>query len=413
MAENAPYIEPTKSNANADELHILSSGYLGETPPPGQLSPKGERIWVDRPEQLLRAIALLKEEPVIAIDAEFTQVRSRALADSGSSVPRLALLQLAIPNRCFIVDALRLHDLSPLAIITTNPSISILLHGAGADLRVMAERGLEVAHYYDLEATSRSIFGQHESSLAAMLQRAFHIRLDKSLQRTDWTRRPLPSAMIAYAARDAEVTLALYTWLDQHYHDILMLHENTLELEPVADWIEPFLYGSTQSSPEMAVAEARTKGLIREKAQIYADCRAALASLTHPLRRSRLLRLIADLSLTKMVPDIELLLQSVTSDERAASARALGRLGVKTAKAAIHPLLHDPVHDVRKAAQAALNNLGEKDLPQMRVPPTRASDGTRSWVVETPETPETSAASSGENADAGDWKARLRSMMNE
>ena len=38
-----------------------------------------------------------------------------------------------------------------------------------------------------------------------MLQRAFHYRLDKSLQRTDWTRRPLPPAMVAYAARDAEM----------------------------------------------------------------------------------------------------------------------------------------------------------------------------------------------------------------
>ena len=99
----------------------------------------------------------------------------------------------------------------------------------------MAERGLNVAHYFDLEATSRSIFGQHESSLAAMLQRAFHVRLDKSLQRTDWTRRPLPPAMVAYAARDAEMTLALYYWLNEHYSWALKLHESTNLQEPVAD----------------------------------------------------------------------------------------------------------------------------------------------------------------------------------
>ena len=62
-------------------------------------------------------------------------------------------------------------------------------------------------------------------SLAGMLQRAFGYRLDKSLQRTDWLRRPLPPAMVAYAARDAEVTLALYYWLDTHYHTILKMHE--------------------------------------------------------------------------------------------------------------------------------------------------------------------------------------------
>ena len=45
---------------------------------------------------------------------------------------------------------LRLHDLSPLAPIIANPDIIVLLHGAGADMRFMAERGLVVAHYYDL-----------------------------------------------------------------------------------------------------------------------------------------------------------------------------------------------------------------------------------------------------------------------
>ena len=269
-------------------------------------------------------------------------------------------------------------------------------------MRVMAERGLNVVHYYDLEATSRSIFGQHESSLAAMLQRAFDMRLDKSLQRTDWTRRPLPPAMIAYAARDAEVTLALYRWLDEYYHPILQLHENTDQPDEVASWIEPFLRGTASLSPEMAVAEAKTKGIIKNKEQISSDCRAALAHLIHPMRRSRLLRLISDLMLLQLVPDILPLLQASTSDERSASARALGRMDVKSAVEAIRPLLSDPVQDVRKAAWTALRNLNEKGGDQHRAPSIRAADGTRSWSVEAPD-----QASDNEN----DWKARLRSMM--
>ncbi len=321
-------------------------------------------------EQLLHAVSVLSMSHVVAIDAEFTQARSRSQATgSGTTVPRLALLQLAIDKHCFVVDALRLQDLSPLIAVVGNPAIVVLLHGAGGDMRVMAERGLNVVHYYDLEATSRSIFGQHESSLAAMLQRAFHMRLDKSLQRTDWTRRPLPPAMIAYAARDAEVTLALYHWLDENYHPILQVHENTDQPDEVAPWIEPFLRGTASLSPEMAVAEAKTKGIIKNKAQIASDCRAALAHLVHPMRRSRLLRLISDLALLQLVPDILPLLQGATSDERAASARALGRMDVKSAEEAIRPLLNDPVQDVRKAAWTALRNLndkGERSAPRSR-----------------------------------------------
>jgi hypothetical protein len=394
----------TASEPPDDENSSIAPGYLGSTPPAGQSPPKSKRQWVERPEQLQQAVNVLKQSRVVAIDAEFTQGRPRSQNDGRSSVPRLALLQLAVDHHCFVVDALRLHNLTPLKAIVEDPAISILLHGAGADIRVMAERGLKVAHYYDLEATCRSIFGQHESSLAAMLQRAFHFRLDKSLQRTDWTRRPLPPAMIAYAARDAEVTLALYYWLDQYYHDVLKLHENNNQPEPVSVWIEPFLYGTAHTSPEMAVAEAKTQGIILNKAQVYSDCRTALANVTHPLRRNRLLRLIADLSLVQLAPDIMPLLHASTSDERAGSARALGRLGIKSARDQIRHLLQDPVHDVRKSAQTALRNLDEKEGRQPRAIPSKTAEGVRSWVVETSDQdsiPE----------DKSDWKARLRSII--
>ena len=122
------------------------------------------------------------------------------------------------------------------------------------------------------------------------------------------------------------------------------------------------------------------------------------------MRRSRLLRLIADLSLIQLAPDILLLLQAETSDERAASVRALGRLGVKSALDPITLLLRDPVHDVRKAAQTALRNLLNKELRHSRAAPIRAADGTRSWVIDN-STPQSS------NGDDNDWKSRLRSII--
>jgi ribonuclease D len=379
-------------------------GYLGITPPPGVLPVKSQRMWVDRPERLLQAVHSLSTSNVVAVDAEFTQVRSVAQTGVSSTSQRLALLQLAIDKQSFVVDALRLNNLSPLSAILENPAIIILLHGAGADLRVISERGLQVAHYYDLEATSRSVFGQHESSLAAMLQRAFHYRLDKSLQRTDWTRRPLPPAMVAYAARDAEMTLALYNWLSEHYAWALKLHESTNLQEPVAAWIEPFLKGSSPIPPELVIEEALEKGLIANREQLVTDCRAALLTLTHPMRRNRLLRLIADLSLVDLAPDIEPLLGAQAAEVRAGAIRALNRLNVEHAKDLIRPLLLDPVQDVRKAAQIALRAQVKEPHPNLATR-VKSTDGTRSWTVGDP--------NEADNSDVNDWKARLRSMMDE
>jgi hypothetical protein len=380
-------------------------GYLGITPKPGLPPEKGQRSWIDRREHLLLAVNTLKKSNVIAVDAEFTQIRKAVQNAVPTTSHPLALLQLAIAKQCFVVDALRLYDLSPLAEVLANPSINILLHGAGSDLRVMAERGLNVAHYFDLEASSRSIFGQHESSLAAMLQRALHVRLDKSLQRTDWTRRPLPPAMIAYAARDAEMTLALYYWLNEHYSWALKLHESTNLQEPVAAWIEPFLRGSSPIPAEVVVAEAIEQGSIANREQLVADCRAALTSLTHPMRRNRLLRLIADLSLVELSPDIEPLLAAQPAEARAGAIRALIRLNGEHDRDLIRPLLHDPVQDVRKAAQTALRTQINKEPRPNLATHVTSTDGTRSWTVGDSNEPDTT----GEN----DWKARLRSLIDE
>jgi ribonuclease D len=395
-------VPPAGSDA---DLEQEQQGYLGITPTAGLPPEKGQRAWIDRPEQLLLAVRTLKTSDVVAIDAEFTQVRSAVQTGVSTSSHRLALLQLAIDKQCFVVDALRLYDLSPLDAVIADPSIIILLHGAGSDLRVMAERGLNVAHYFDLEATSRSVFGQHESSLAAMLQRALHVRLDKSLQRTDWTRRPLPPAMVAYAARDAEMTLALYYWLNEHYSWALKLHESTNLQEPVAAWIEPFLRGSSPIPAEVVVAEAIEQGSIANREQLLADCRAALTTLTHPMRRNRLLRLIADLSLVELSPEIEPLLTAPAAEVRAGAIRALSRLNVEHANDLIRPLLDDPVQDVRKAAQTALRTQINKEPHTNLATRVKTTDGTRSWTVgDSKET---------DTPDENDWKARLRSMIDE
>ena len=399
--------ERIQKSDSPEEQEQALPGFLGDSPPYGKLPNRGARAWVDRPEQLQQAAVVLRQASIVAIDAEFTQARSYNSSEAASSSPRLALLQLAIDGQCFVVDALRLRDLSPLADVVDNRGIRTLLHGAGADLRVMAERELFVTYYYDLEAISRSVFGQHESSLAAMLMRAFNTRLDKSLQRTDWTRRPLPPAMVAYAARDAEMTLALYYWLSEHFPWALLVHDSDNLQAAVAPWIAPFLRGTSPLPADVVVAEAIRQGSIRDREQLVTDCRVALVTLIHPMLRSRLLRLISDLALTQLVPEIEPLLNAPAADVRASAIRALGRMDGEHHKEQIRPLLADPVHDARKAAQTALRSPGQKTGKANAATPIRNVDGSRSWTIGA------SASDEEDRADEDDWKARLRSITGE
>lgn len=371
-------------------------GFRGETPPALPPRERGQWTYIEHPEQLARVVRIVSAADVVAIDAEFVQVRTRGPDDPSH---RLALLQLATTpagEGAFVVDALRIADLSPLERPFGDPRILKLFHGIGADARVLATRGLVARHTLDLEAVSRSIFGQRESGLQTMLLRACGVRLDKSLQRSDWTRRPLTPAMLAYAARDAEMTLVLYTWLAAHYPWAIELHELAADElpPPVAAWVQPFLSGSRPQRAEWAVAAA---GLEGDTAMQAADLRAALAAVRRPPQRARVARLASDLELSALAPDLHPLLHAPAAEERATAARALGRLRDQHAEAVLRTLLNDPVSDVREAAQTALDHVSGKVPPRPVSRAHQSAAGT--WTV---------GDGDDATAPAAGWQAALR-----
>jgi hypothetical protein len=331
------------------------TGYRGASAPPVTAPEWRNRLFIDRPADLRQLAQTLNDASVLAIDAEFMQLR---IHHPGDPSHRLALLQFAIDNEygaSWVVDALRLYDLSPLRDALESPSILKLFHGISADTRMLATRGLAARHYLDLEAVSRSIFGQSESGLQAMLQRACGVRLDKSLQRADWGRRPLTTAMVTYAARDAQMTYALYGWLGANYPWAVALHEVAADesLPAVAHWLRPFIENGRGRSVEIAIAEA---GLSGKTPIVIRDLRAALVLARHPAQRTRVFRIISELGLKGMAEELRPYLTSPASEERASAARALGRLHDADARPTLQALAHDPVADVRLAAQHALDH---------------------------------------------------------
>jgi ribonuclease D len=76
------------------------------------------------------------------------------------------------------------------------------MHGADYDIRVL-DRDYD-ASIHGLQDTQimAMMLGENKTGLAALLESAFDIHLDKKYQRADWGRRPLTEGMVAYAAND-------------------------------------------------------------------------------------------------------------------------------------------------------------------------------------------------------------------
>ena len=86
------------------------------------------------------------------------------------------------------------------------------IHNAKFEKEAFDHIGMSVVNIYGTLKASRlkgaDLPKGHD--LGSVCQRELGLLLDKRLQKSDWTTRPLSSEQIAYAALDAEVLLSLY-----------------------------------------------------------------------------------------------------------------------------------------------------------------------------------------------------------
>ena len=84
--------------------------------------------WVASDEALRVAIDEASREPAVAVDTEFRR--------RDTFFPQVALVQIATPSICWLIDPLTINDTSPLKQLFANPYIVKVLHSASEDLEI-------------------------------------------------------------------------------------------------------------------------------------------------------------------------------------------------------------------------------------------------------------------------------------
>jgi ribonuclease D len=165
-------------------------------------SPPGPPQWVRTPDGLARLAGELSGVAAVAVDSE---------SDSLHHFPeKVCLVQLATPaGDVFLVDALAVRDLGPLAAVFADPGVVKVLHGAAYDLASLKrDFALEFAGLFDTMVAAQFL-GMPEVGLAALLRRFLGVESGESRQKDDWAARPLSAAQEAYAAADVRHLIAL------------------------------------------------------------------------------------------------------------------------------------------------------------------------------------------------------------
>ena len=143
---------------------------------------------------LSRIAAGLERETAIGVDLE---------ADSMFHYQeKVCLIQISTPLQDILVDPLSLDDLSPLSPIFADPNILKVFHGADYDIRSLyRDFDIEVNSVFDTQIAARFL-GIRRTGLARLLKERLGVLVEKKYQKRDWSERPLPAAMLAYAVQD-------------------------------------------------------------------------------------------------------------------------------------------------------------------------------------------------------------------
>lgn len=175
--------------------------------------------------------------------------------------PMPCLAQVAIGDEVHLIDPIEGAPLGPLADLVADPDVQTIMHAPSADLTLLAlHHGTRPQNLRDVQLIAGFVGLGAGQGLSVLLERVLKVRLDKGEQYTDWSRRPLTSRQLVYAAADVENLARL--------HDALM--ERAERLDRVEWVVEEHArrYGPTArlaQSPDEAWRKVKGQGKLQAR----------------------------------------------------------------------------------------------------------------------------------------------------
>src|SRR5262245_20874100 len=171
--------------------------------------------------ELAAVCSRMAKHPFVTVDTEFLR--------ETTYYPLLCVAQMASPEEAVVIDALATGlDLGPFFALMANESVVKVFHAARQDIEIVWNMAKTIPHPIVDTQVAAMVLGYGDSiSYDQLVQRITGDALDKSHRFTDWTRRPLTDAQIAYAVSDVT-----------HLRDVYLKLATDLEKRERSNWVE-------------------------------------------------------------------------------------------------------------------------------------------------------------------------------
>ncbi|MFY9695652.1 MAG: ribonuclease D [Xanthobacteraceae bacterium] len=163
----------------------------------------------------------MASHPFITVDTEFLR--------ETTYYPLLCVAQIASSDEAVVVDALAPGiDLGPFYALMADERVMKVFHAARQDIEIVWHAAKLIPHPVFDTQVAAMVLGYGDSiSYEQLVARITGDSLDKSHRFTDWTRRPLSEAQLAYAISDVT-----------HLRDVYLALVEDLKRRGRADWVE-------------------------------------------------------------------------------------------------------------------------------------------------------------------------------
>ncbi len=153
---------------------------------------------------------------------------------------KLLLLQIFDGEICFLIDTVLINDLRPLWHVFENEQIAKVVYSGREDVDLLKRTGCNPGNVFDVQIAA-ILCDRSEKSFSKLLKSEFGIELDKSMQTSDWIKRPLAFEQLIYASNDVIHLLSLKAILEneageRNVSDFIRAENLILELSTTKDF---------------------------------------------------------------------------------------------------------------------------------------------------------------------------------
>jgi ribonuclease D len=127
---------------------------------------------------------------------------------------KVCLIQISTDSDTFILDPLAIRNVGELAPVMRDPSVEKVFHAAGYDTYCLRrDYDFAFTNIFDTHVAAQ-LLGYEFLGLSTLMEEFLGVHHSKRNQRDDWSRRPLDSEQLNYAAMDTHHLLRLRDALD-------------------------------------------------------------------------------------------------------------------------------------------------------------------------------------------------------